>query len=380
MTPVNTHKPDMPEFPGKLRGVPTLYFSLALILASLSPVFSEAPVFAGITVFVLGLLIFSYARNFVTVLGILAPCLFLIATTGNLSVASIYIGCIFGFGASAWLTMGKGFPRVVIPVLSSYIAAAIVLGPLEAIPTLVPAALGILAVPLLRRRQLSETLGLMTFLILSGALILFIAMGGDLSESAELMRTYITDLYKSAGEGLIVIEERYVDMLAAYFVNLLPGCIFAAASAFCYLSVSLTNALFDSSSEAEIPENMRTLSLSPVSGIVYIACFLLSAAFAAEGNDYEMAGAVTENIMLALSLPFIIMGCGAVTSFFSRKERRFGERCPRFAVIAIAILFATSTSIAAAVFTALGISESVKPLTVGIIRKFTRTENKENKK
>ena len=104
MTPINTNKP---EFPGKLRGIPTTLFSLALILGSLSMVFSEAPVFAGITVFVLGLFIFTFARRIVTIVGIIAPCLILIATTGNLTLPSIYIGFIYSFGVSAYLTFAR---------------------------------------------------------------------------------------------------------------------------------------------------------------------------------------------------------------------------------------------------------------------------------
>ena len=110
MTPVNTHKP---EFPGKLYGLPTIIYSLTLLLGSLSMVFSEAPVFAGITVFILGAVIFTQARRIVPVLGILTPALFLIATTGNLTVPSIYIGFIYSFGVSAYLMIGKGSFRAI---------------------------------------------------------------------------------------------------------------------------------------------------------------------------------------------------------------------------------------------------------------------------
>ena len=373
MTPINTNKP---EFPGKLRGIPTTLFSLALILGSLSMVFSEAPVFAGITVFVLGLFIFTFARRIVTIVGIIAPCLILIATTGNLTLPSIYIGFIYSFGVSAYLKIGKGSFTVIAPVLSAYIAAAIVLGPINALPVFIPAALGFLATPLLKRRPLSETLSLLTILILGSALIAFILLGGNLSETAEYLRTYITDLYANVNEEILIIEESFVEMLAAYFVNILPGLLFAAASAICYISCALTNALFASSSEAEIPENMRVLRLSPVSGVIYIASFLLSTAFSIEGGSYEMAGAVTDNILVALSLPFIVMGCSSVVNFFKRRSARNGSRLLRVPYLSLAILLMVSTSIAVTLIICIGVSSSIKPMTSAIFNKFTRPNEK----
>lgn len=373
MTPARTHTR---EFPGKLRGLPTIFFSLSLILGSLSTVFSEAPVFAGITVFVLGAIIFTQAREIAPVLGILAPCLLLIAMTGNLTIPSVYIGFTYSFGVSAYLMIGKGIFRAIAPVLSAYIAAAIVLGPLEAIPVFIPAALGILAAPMLKRRPLSETLSLMTILLLGAALIAFLFSGGNLTETAEFIRTYIVDLYKSVNEEVFVIEESTLEMLAAYFVNILPGLIFAAASGICYISCALTVSLFRSSTEAEIPETMRVLSISPVSGVIYIACFFLSAAFSIEGGEYEMAGAVADNILIALSLPFIHMGCTSTVNFFKRKIHSFTSRTPRVPVIGMVIFFLISPSFAAAVFIILGVAESVRPITSAILRKATPTDNK----
>ena len=374
MTPAKTHAP---EFPGKLYGLPTLIYSLTLLLGSLSMVFSEAPVFAGITVFILGAVIFTQARRIVPVLGILAPALFLIATTGNLTLPSIYIGSIYSFGVSAYLMIGKGSFRTIAPVISAYAAAAIVLGPLEALPVFIPAALGILASPMLRRRPLSETLSLLTILLFGVSLTVFLILGGDLSETADLIRKYIIDLYSQVNKEIFIIEESVIDMIAAYFVNILPGLIFAAASFVCYISCNLTASLFDASAEVEIPETMYVLSLSPISGIVYILCFFLSAAFAIEGREYEMAGAVTDNILVAMTLPFIHMGCMSVVNFFKSKPHSFSSRTPGFPVIAIVVFFLISPSAAAAIFAIFGIAASVKPITSAILRKFLRTDKKE---
>ncbi|MBO5701420.1 MAG: hypothetical protein J6S71_03170 [Clostridia bacterium] len=374
MTPAKTHKP---EFPGKLYGLPTIIYSLTLLLGSLSMVFSEAPVFAGITVFILGAIIFTQARRLVPVLGIITPCLFLIAT-GNLTVPSIYIGFIYSFGVSAYLMIGKGSFRTIAPVISAYAAAAIVLGPLEALPVFIPAALGILASPMLRRRPLSETLSMLTILLFGAALTVFLVVGGDLTEIGDYIRNYIVELYGAVNEEMFVIEERVVEMLATYFVNILPGLVFAAASAICYIACDLTVSLFASSTSAEIPESMYVLSLTPVSGVVYIICFLLSTAFALEGRAYEMAGAVTDNILVALTLPFIRMGCARVIGFFRREKTGFQEKPPMISFIAIIVLFMISPSVAAAVFTFLGIAASVKPITSAIFRKFTRTDKKDS--
>ena len=376
MTPVNTHKP---EFPGKLYGIPTIIYSLTLLLGSLSMVFSEAPVFAGITVFILGAVIFTQARRIVPVLGILAPALFLIATTGNLTVPSIYIGFIYSFGVSAYLMIGKGGFRTVSPVISAYVAAAIVLGPLKALPVFIPAALGILASPMLRRRPLAETLSLLTILLFGTALAAFIISGGELSEVGDLIRNYIVELYSSLDKEIIIIEERVFEMLAAYLVNILPGIIFAAISAICYIACDLTVSLFDSSTEAEIPETMYVFSLSPVSGVIYIICFLLSAAFSIEGPAYEMAGAVTDNILIALTLPFVLMGCGRISALFRREKHGFQTKAPKRAFFATILLFMISPSVAVAILCCIGIFASVKPITSAILRKFLHTDKTDNK-
>ncbi|MBQ2716180.1 MAG: hypothetical protein IJF21_05210, partial [Clostridia bacterium] len=275
------------------------------------------------------------------------------------------------------LMIGKGSFRTIAPVISAYAAAAIVLGPLEALPVFIPAALGILASPMLRRRPLSETLSLLTILLFGVSLSVFLVLGGDLSETADLIRKYIIDLYSQVNKEIFIIEESVIDMIAAYFVNILPGLIFAAASFVCYISCNLTASLFDASAEVEIPETMYVLSLSPISGIVYILCFFLSAAFAIEGREYEMAGAVTDNVLVAMTLPFIHMGCTSVVNFFKSKPHSFSSRTPGFPVIAIAVFFLISPSAAAAIFAIFGIAASVRPITSAILRKFLRTDKKE---
>ena len=364
-------------FPGKLHGVPGALFSLALVLASLSTVFSESVIFAGISVFMLAALIFSYAREAAPVIGILLPSLFIIITTGDLSLPSIYIGFVFGFGTSAYLTIGGKIFGVLAATVSSYVAAALVLSPIEALPVLIPGALGILASPLLRRRAITETIALLSCLVLGGALIAFLAMGGDVATSGEELRVYILGLYEKLNEQATVIETRTAEMLAAYLVNLLPGTLFAVASAVCYLGISLCTALFRSSTHIEVPETMTNVSLSPVSGVVYVLSFLLSTAFSLEGGQYEMAAAVTDNLLVALSLPFFLMGCMSLRGFLAVLSPVSAPRSGKIAFAAIAIFFFVSSSVAVTVFTTLGVLRSLSPLTRAILAKFLRRNDED---
>lgn len=361
-----------PEFPGKLHGVPATLFSLAMILGSLSTVFSESVVFAGITVFVLAFLIFSYAREAAPVLGILLPALFIVVATGDLSLPSLYVGFVFSFGTSVYLMIGKKSFRILTAVISAYIAAAVVLGPIEALPVLIPSALGILVSPMLRRRALTESVSIITLLLLCGTLIAYLAAGGDLEAAGEALRAQITGLYEKLNEKVNLIELRTIEMLAAYFVNVLPGTIFAVASTVCYLGVSLAAALFRSSTHIEVPEGMTKISLSPVSGVVYTLCFLLSTAFSIEGEAYEMAGAVTENVLIGMTLPFIAMGCASIRGFFARISPVGPERGGRLALPTIAILFFISPTVGMTVLTVLGVLKSVQPITQAIFVRFIR--------
>lgn len=365
-------------FPGfKPRAALVLIFALALLLGSLSLVFSEVTVFCGIAVFVLASLIFMTARDILPVCGILLPALLELMMTGSLTLPAVYIGFIFAFGGSAYLAIGRrGFVPVVVALLS-YAAAAFVLDPAVAVIALIPIALGLLAALMLPRSELSMTVSAMTILLLSGGLIAFFMLGGDLAETADALREYIANIYKSLNEYAYIIEESTAEMLAAYLINLSPGILFAAASAVCYLACSLTVSFLRSSGlGGDIPENMQTLTLSPVSGVIFLLCFFLSAAFGIEGGEFELYAAVTENIIIALALPFTVVGCRAARSFLMNRIFASSLARRKVSAAAVALVFIFAPSIGFALFMSVGVANSLIPLYKYLFAKIKSISNK----
>ncbi len=345
-------------------------FALGILLGALSCVLSDAPVFSAVTVFVLSAMIFMLARDVLPVCGILLPCLLELTMTGNLTLPAIYIGFTFCIGATAYLAIGK---RGIAPIIAGalgYAAASLIRDPMTALLVLIPIALGLLAALMLPRFSLTETVSSMTILLLSAALIAFLALGGSLSATADLLRNSIVDLYRSLNEKVFIIEEAAAEVLAAYLINILPGIIFAAASVVCYVSCSLTVSLLRSSGlDTEIPENMRRLTLSPVSGMIFILCFLLSAAFSIEGGELEIAAAAADNILVALILPFTASGCSYARHLIANRIFASSLNRGKISGAAIALLFVLSPSIAAVIFAVLGVYDSLRPITSSIVKK-----------
>lgn len=111
-----------------------------------------------------------------------------------------------------------------------------------------------------------------------------------------------------------------------------------------------------------------------ISGVIYVICFLLSTAFSIEGGNYEMAGAVTDNVLIALTLPFMCMGCNRIIKLWGRNSNGFYSKPPKIPFIAIILLFMISPSVAAAILSIIGIAASLRPITSTILRKFLRTD------
>jgi hypothetical protein len=211
------------------------------------------------------------ARDILPVCGILLPCLFELTMTGNLALPALYIGFTFTVGATAYLAIGRKGIAPIIAGAVGYAAAALIRDPMTALLVLVPILLGLLAGLMLPRFSLTETVSSMTILLLSAALIAFLALGGSISATADLLRNSIVGLYRSLNEKVFIIEEAAAEVLATYLINILPGIIFAAASVICFVTCSLTTSLLRSSGlETEIPDNMHRVRLTNVSGIVFI--------------------------------------------------------------------------------------------------------------
>lgn len=340
-----------------------LIFALGVLLGSLTLLFGEVPVFSGAALFVLASLVFMTAREILPVVGILCPALFAFMMTGELAAPALYIGVIFTVGATVYLTLGGRIWAPIAAAAAAYALGALAIDPISAIPALIPVAVGLLAALMLPRQGLTFTTAALTSLALSAGLSLFLVSGGDLTATADLIRENIASTYASLNSEFLIITEETAQMLAAYIVNLSPGFIFAAGGAFVFISLSLANALFRASGvEDLIPAEMAKLSLSPISGILYLFCFLLSAAFMIEGADYELHATVTENIIIALSLPFMALGFRAVGEILSNKffARFAGRR--KVTSLSLVIIFLIAPSVGFSVFICAGVAFSLTPI------------------
>lgn len=354
-----------------------LIFALGVLLGSLTPVFGEVPVFSGAALFVIASLVFMTAREILPIVGILCPALFAFMMTGELATPALYIGVIFTVGATIYLTLGGRIWAPIACAAVAYALGAVAIDPISALPALIPVAVGLLAALMLPCSGLTFTTAALTSIALTAGLSLFLASGGDLKATADLLRENIASVYASLNSEYLIITDETAKVLASYIINISPGFIFAAASAVFFIALSLANTLFRASGVGDkIPEEMAKLTLSPISGIIYLFCFLLTAAFMIEGEDYELAATVTENIIIALSLPFTALGFRAVGEILSNKifARFAGRR--KIASLSLVFIFLIAPSVGFAVFICAGIAFSLMPVYRFLFRTFRSKINK----
>ncbi len=359
-------------------GAVSAVFALVSVLGSLSLVFSEVKIFSVIALIVLFGITFVFSRDIIAICGIMIPCLFVLVATNDTSLPALYFGLVFTLGTSLYLCLsGRAFFPILSAVLS-YGAASFILDPIKALPVLAPFALGILAALMLRTFSLTGIAGTLSALILCTGLSFFLAAGGDLAAIGDSLRAYFLEAFMGVSSELIVIEESFAEMLSAYMVNILPGFIFAAVSAVIYIACSLAISLIRLSGMLDrLDEDKRSFTLSPVSGVIFLSCFLLSTAFAVEGGDYEMAGAVVDNILTALSLPFILLGCRATREFFEKKLFRRLPNKQKISGAAVAVLFLMIPGGALAIFMSAGIAYSMMPIYRAVIDKMKAAADKQ---
>ena len=364
----------------KPRAALMLIFSVAILICTLAPAFFEVPVFCGIALFVASALIFMTARDVLPVCGILLPAILELMATGSLALPAVYVGVIFAVAATAYVTLVGRWYFAFGAALVAYACGAYVLDPVTALVAPACVLIGFLFALTLTRYGIGATAGISAALISVGGVAVFLALGGDLASVGESVRTYITDFYMSfneISEELFIIEEDTAAMLAAYFVNISPALIFAAVSAVCYLAASLTVSFLSSSGlSEEIPEEMRTLSLSPVNGLVFLACFFLSAAFSIEGGEFEMWGAVCDNVVVALALPFTVLGTQTAYGFLSGRLFASLPTKRKVSGAAIALIFILAPSIALAFFMSLGTAKSLMPFYSALANKIKSKINR----
>ena len=89
---------------------------------------------------------------------------------------------------------------------------------------------------------------------------------------------------------------------------------------------------------------------------------MLSAAFMIEGADYELHATVTENIIIALSLPFTALGFRGANEYLAK---RFASRLhvtPKALRLLPVVIFLLSPSVGFALFISVGIAYSMRPV------------------
>ena len=347
----------------KPRSPLVLIFALGVLLGSLTPIFGEVPVFSGAALFVIASLVFMTAREILPVVGILCPALFAFMMTGELAAPALYIGVIFTVGATVYLTLGGRVWAPIACAAVAYALGAVAIDPISALPALIPVAVGLFAALMLPRQGLTFATAALTSIALTAGLSFFLASGGDLAAVADTVRESIANAYASLNSEFLIITEDTAKTLAAYIINISPGFIFAAASAVVFVSLSLANTLFRASGVGDkIPEEMAKLTLSPISGIIYLFCFFLSAAFMIEGTDYELHATVTENIIIALSLPFTALGFRGANEYLAKKFASRLYVTPKALRLLPVVIFLLSPSVGFALFISVGIAYSMRPV------------------
>lgn len=354
-----------------------LLLTLGALLGSLTLIFNEVPAFSGAALFVIISLIFLTVREILPLVGIFCPALLAFLMTGSISLPALYVGAVFTVGTTAYLALGG---RTWAPIAAcgiAYAIGALAIDPISALPALVPVIVGLLAAPMLPREGLSFTTAVLTSLALSAGLLLFLASDGNLEATAELLRENIANAYASLNSEFFVITEETAEILAAYIINISPGIIFAAASAVFFVSLSLANTLFRATGAGDmIPEEMAKITLSPISGIIYLFCLLLSAAFMIEGADYELAATVMENIVIALSLPFTALGFRAANEILVKKLGKKLRVKPRSLRLFPVVIFLISPSVGFALFISMGFAYSLLPIYKSLFSKMKAGINK----
>ena len=354
-----------------------LIFSVAIVICALSPVFFEVPVFCGIALFISSALIFMIARDILPICGILLPAILELITTGSMSLPAVYVGVIFAVAATAYVTLVGRWYFAFFAAAVAYACGAFVLDPMTAIIAPACVLFGYLFALMLPRYGIGATAGISAALLSAGGVALFLILGGNLAEVGESLRTQITELYMSINQQIFIIEESTAEMLAAYFVNISPAIVFTAASAVCYLAATLTVSFLNSSGlSEEIPEDMRRLNLSPVNGFIFLICFFLSAAFSIEGGKFELYAAVCDNVVVALVLPFTLLGVTTAYDFLIKKLFAKHPSRRKIAGTVIAFVIIASSSIALAFFMSLGTAKSLMPFYSSLANKIKSQINR----
>ena len=81
-----------------------------------------------------------------------------------------------------------------------------------------------------------------------------------------------------------------------------------------------------------------------------------------EGADYELHATVTENIIIALSLPFTVLGFRAMGEYVLKRFSRRLHVNPRALRLFPVVIFLLSPSVGFALFISAGVAYSLTPI------------------
>ncbi len=375
-------------YSGSRRGALSVLISATTsLLGALCMTLSGAPVFAGIAAAVILAIVFITVRGPVRTFMIVIPSLAFMMMTGNVSVPALYLGFVFTFAFSLCMTEKR---RWLVPICVgavAYAITALIFDPLTALLVFFPIVLGMIARMALPTYGIAPAVGILTLLCASGAVLAVSAGGIDLEAIGEELREYIAGVYLGASNEsneMIIIDERSAQMLASMMVNMLPGIVIAAVELMIWVGCKLALALIDGmgTENPDFPESARRIELSPVSGIVYVLAFLFSSAFAIEGRGYEMAGAVTDNLLIILAPVFIAFGLRISRDRLARKLSRFEirptERPRKAANGATAVTCLMLPGVSLLIYLVLGVIYTFSPLLDAVKRKIKEASPDDN--
>lgn len=292
-----------------------------------------------------------FARERVTVIGVIIPAYAVVLFSGKFSLPAAYLGICVAVGIGAFLF------RVCKPAM--FIAAAIA----AAVTALMHGAEGMIlcaavipAAMILAAIYPRTTLGVATGVTALALVLLCAAFGGlflalspefgipdgisGIGDIAALLRrTIIARVSAAYAASGVEVGAGAVEQYADTVIRMLPGVVAAAAEVVAFFSVGVCGAIFRATGlePSDFTNAEARYLVSPFGGIVYAAAALTYVI--AQGGDVSVDGGgiavvTAENIMLAMSLPLAVFAI----SWARTAARRAGLGALSTLVIVAAVL------------------------------------------
>ncbi len=318
----------------------SLILSLASALGSLALPFFDAPVFSGIALSTLCVIIFFITREKLPLCAIVLPALLCVWLGGGFGVGAAFVGFIICTSSSAYLLLGSRKLFVLITAVLSFAIASLIRSPLFALLTFLPFALGAIIALLIFRTRLSVCVAVgssFVLLVAASALVIHLALIGEgVGAFADSLRTTLCEFFTNG--DVITFDRDSAVELSSLIIESSPSLVFAASSAVLYLAYSLLLSVLRSSGMEDVltTDNTR-LSLTPISATVVAISFLFLVIFESVGN--HLASAVLYNIIFATLLPLVFIGFRTAVELLSRFVFKNAQR--PVVVSAVLVIFFT---------------------------------------